>query len=77
MAALSLNITPLEETGCLNNFKKKNHFKTYISKIHFKIAPSKKNAFQNCYLSSLVTEGIRTLLFFSQKILKGKHKSNF
>ena len=52
-------------------------FKTFISKIHFKVAPS-KNAFQNCYFSSIVIGGIRTLLFcFSQKIIKRKrHKFN-
>ena len=39
------------------------HFKTFILKIHFKIAPS-KNAFQNFYFSRIVIEGIRTLLFY-------------
>ena len=39
------------------------HFKTFISKIHFKITPS-KNAFQNFYFSRIVIEGIRTLLFY-------------
>ena len=58
----------------------KIYFKTFISKIHF-IAPS-KNAFQNCYLSSIVTEGFRTLLFFIlfyfifAQILKRKKKIN-
>ena len=47
------------------------HFKTSITNIHFKIAPS-RNAFQNCYLSSTVIEGIKTLLFFSQKNFKKK-----
>ena len=52
-------------------------FKIFISKIHFKIAPL-KNAFQNYCLSSIVIEDTRTLLFFSQKILKRKkNKSNF
>ena len=58
----------------------KIYFKTFISKIHF-IAPS-KNAFQNCYLSSIVIEGFRTLLlitviFFSQILKRKAHKSNF
>ena len=39
------------------------HFKTFISKIHFKAPPS-KNAFQNWYLSSIVIEGTKTVLFF-------------
>ena len=55
------------------------HFKILISNIHFKIAPSKK-AFQNCCLSSIVIEGIRTLLFiylfFSQKKSKKKKNTN-
>ena len=41
---------------------------------YFKIAPS-KYAFQNCYLSSIVIEGIRTL--FSQILKRKKHKFNF
>ena len=45
-------------------------FKIFISKIRFKIAPS-KNAFQNCYLNSIVIEGIRTL--FSLQKIKKKH----
>ena len=55
----------------------KNAFQKFLSqKIHLNIAPS-EHAFQNCYLSSIVIEGIRTL-FFSQKNLKGKkHKFNF
>ena len=47
------------------------HLKTAISKIHFKIAPS-KNAFQDCYLSSVVIEGIRTLVSFFTKNSKKK-----
>ena len=33
---------------------------------YFKIAPS-KYAFQNCYLSGIVIEGIRTLFFTNSK----------
>ena len=54
------------------------HFKILISNIHFKIAPSKK-AFQNCCLSSIVIEGIRTLLFIYLFIFftkKSKKKKN-
>ena len=47
----------------------KIHFKTFISKIHIKIAPS-KNAFQNGCFNSLVIEGIRTLLFFFTESFK-------
>ena len=49
----------------------KVHFKTFISEIHFKIAPS-KNAFQNCYFSSIVIEGFKTLLFFTKSSKKKK-----
>ena len=49
----------------------------YSKKIHFKIAPS-ENAFQKCYFGSIVIEGIRTLLFFSQKNLeRNKYKFDF
>ena len=51
------------------------HFKTFISKIHFKIAPS-KNAFQNFYFSSIVTEGIRTLIFFTKNSKKKKNPNS-
>ena len=45
----------------------KNSFQNrYLKKIHFKIAPSKK-AFQNCYFSSIVIEGIKTLIFFTKR----------
>ena len=55
----------------------KMDFKILISKIHFKIAPL-KNAFQNYYLSSIVIEGTRTLLFFFTKNSeRKKNKSTF
>ena len=47
------------------------HLKIATLEMHFKIAPS-KNTFQNCCLSSIVIEGIKTLLFFLQKPSKNK-----
>ena len=52
-----------EKCFTLKSLPQKTHFKTFISKIQFKIASS-KNAFQKCYLSTIVVEGFRTLLFF-------------
>ena len=59
----------------LKLLSQKLHFKTFISKIQFKIAPS-KNAFQNFHFISIVTEGIRTLIFLT-KNSKKKKKSKF
>ena len=47
------------------------YFKTFISKISFKIAPS-KGTFQNFYFSIIIIEGIKTLLFFFTKNSKKK-----
>ena len=62
--------TAISKTYTSKLLPQKMYLKTFISKIHFKIAPS-KNASQNCYFSSIVTEGIRTLIFFT-KISKKK-----
>ena len=56
-------------------------FKTFISKIHCKIAHS-KNVFQNCYFSSITIEGISSIIiegifFFTKNINRKKHKFKF